>query len=177
MKGSVANYPTPLTCSLSRQPYARRNRYGTSDGAFEPADRTESTAHQAVSASIRIRILQNGLRGRYVLGVAVVACDADGLLVPVQHAAQLVSKDLHQERLHHATSVAENVSTKRVNNFTAVRPSYRAMNGRFTDTISAVIDQRFPLDLGPLVRQPPSPSGLTGYILLPGRLPPPRMDH
>ena len=107
-----------------------------------------------------------------MLGVAVVACDADGLLVPVQHAAQLVSKDLHQERLHHATSVAENVSTKRVNDFTAVRPSYRAMNGRFTDTISAVIDQRFPLDLS--ARWYASllpPSGLTGYILLPGRLP------
>ena len=62
-------------------------------------------------------------------------------------ARQLVDEDLHQQRLHHASAVAENISPKRMDQVPAVRPRNCTMNGGLAHPVASVVYQGLPLNV------------------------------
>ena len=65
-----------------------------------------------------------------VLGVAVVRCHGNRLLLP-RAIGEFFRERLEHERLHHRASVAQNISTKGVDDFVAVGPSDGTVDGGF----------------------------------------------
>src|SRR5260370_39751779 len=128
----------------SLEPATAQNRGVLAGTAVIPAARAAHLTSELYERNVKRRLhhapfalQQERACDADVLRVAVVRCDGDRLLLGSQRGSELLSEDLHHDRLRHRAPVDLDVPAERVDEIPPRDPRHGAVNHVIRDDIAS----------------------------------------